>query len=101
VMGFMVWIWVSAVVVLLGAELNAEMEHQTAHDSTTGQELPIGSRGAKMADSVGPSSGGVRNQARLAWAILERQAARIRRKNRGMRVSAPDAPLKGPLPRRG
>lgn len=101
VMGFMVWIWVSAVVVLLGAELNAEMEHQTAHDSTTGQELPIGSRGAKMADSVGPSSGGVRNQARLAWAILERQAARIRRKNRGMRVSAPDAPPKGPLPRRG
>ena len=80
VMVFMVWIWVSAMTVLLGAELNAELEHQTARDSTTGHEKPIGSRGAMMADSVGPSSGGVRNQARLAWAILERQAARLRRR---------------------
>lgn len=79
VMVFMMWIWVSIVVVLLGAELSAEMEHQTARDSTTGPERPIGSRGAAMADSVGPSSGGVRNQARLAWAILERQAASLRR----------------------
>lgn len=79
VMVFMMWIWVSIVVVLVGAELSAEMEHQTARDSTTGPERPIGSRGAAMADSVGPSSGGVRNQARLAWAMLERQASRLRR----------------------
>ncbi|CAN7221943.1 YihY/virulence factor BrkB family protein [Phenylobacterium sp. LjRoot219] len=79
VMVFMMWIWVSIVVVLLGGELNAEMEHQTARDSTTGPERPIGSRGARMADGVGPSSGGVRNQARLAWAILERQAGWLRR----------------------
>ena len=36
VIGFMTWLWISAIVVLLGAELNAEMEHQTARDTTTG-----------------------------------------------------------------
>lgn len=80
VMVFMMWIWVTIVVVLLGGELNAEMEHQTARDSTIGREKPIGSRGARVADGVGPSSGGVRNQARLAWAILERQAGGLRRR---------------------
>ncbi|MET4842606.1 uncharacterized BrkB/YihY/UPF0761 family membrane protein [Bradyrhizobium japonicum] len=39
--------------ILLGAELNAEMEHQTARDTTTGQPKPLGTRGAKMADTVG------------------------------------------------
>ena len=34
VIGFMTWIWPSAMVVLLGAEINAETEHQTAHDTT-------------------------------------------------------------------
>ena len=34
--GFMVWIWLSVVVILIGAELNAEMEHQTARDTTAG-----------------------------------------------------------------
>lgn len=53
VIGFMMWIWVSVMVVLLGAELNAEIEHQTALDSTTGPEQPIGQRGATMADTVG------------------------------------------------
>lgn len=51
--GFMVWIWVSVVIVLIGAELNAEMEHQTARDTTTGPERPLGARGATMADHVG------------------------------------------------
>lgn len=51
--GFMTWMWLSAVVVLLGAELNAEMEHQTARDTTTGKPKPLGSRGATMADHVG------------------------------------------------
>ena len=38
--------------VLIGAELNAKMEHQTARDTTTGIALPMGMRGATMADTV-------------------------------------------------
>lgn len=53
VIGFMMWIWFSAMIVLIGAELNAEIEHQTALDSTTGLEKPMGARGAAMADTVG------------------------------------------------
>jgi hypothetical protein len=49
------WIWLSVVIVLLGAELNAEMEHQTARDSTEGMPKPLGTRGANMADHVGAS----------------------------------------------
>jgi membrane protein len=56
--GFMVWLWISAVIVLLGAELNAEMEHQTARDTTEGRPRPLGSRGAMMADRVGVSADG-------------------------------------------
>ncbi|ONG44341.1 ribonuclease [Pseudoroseomonas deserti] len=52
VIGFMTWIWLSAIIVLVGAELNAEMEHQTAHDTTTGPEQRLGRRGARMADTV-------------------------------------------------
>ena len=46
-------LWISTIVVLLGAELNAEIEHQTARDSTIGAEKPLGARGAVMADTVG------------------------------------------------
>lgn len=52
--GFMTWIWLSVVIVLLGAELNSEMERQTAKDSTVGLPKPIGSRRAFAADTVGP-----------------------------------------------
>jgi membrane protein len=51
--GMMMWMWMSAVVILLGGELNAEIEHQTARDSTVGVEKPLGRRGAVMADTVG------------------------------------------------
>jgi membrane protein len=51
--GLMMWLWLSAIVVLLGAELNAEIEHQTARDSTVGPDKPLGARGATMADTVG------------------------------------------------
>jgi membrane protein len=37
---------------LIGAELNSEVEHQTARDSTTGRPRPLGDRGARMADHV-------------------------------------------------
>jgi membrane protein len=48
-------VWVSIIVVLLGAKLNAEIEHQTARESTVGAAKPLGSRGAKMADTIGPA----------------------------------------------
>jgi membrane protein len=51
--GFMVWLWISAVIVLLGGVLNAQMEHQTARDTTEGGSKPLGARGAMMADHVG------------------------------------------------
>jgi membrane protein len=51
--GFMTWIWLSTAIVLLGAEINAEMEHQTAKDTTEGASKPMGQRGATMADTVG------------------------------------------------
>ncbi len=47
------WLWLSAFIVLLGAELNSEIEHQTARDTTKGPERPMGERGAQMADTVG------------------------------------------------
>ena len=51
--GVMMWLWISTTVMLLGAELNAEIEHQTARDSTVGADKPLGARGAVMADTVG------------------------------------------------
>ena len=54
--GFMTWIWISTTIVLLGAQVNAEMEHQTAEDTTVGEPQPLGTRGAKMADSVGAAA---------------------------------------------
>ena len=52
VAGVMMWFWMSAYAALLGAELNAELELQTAEDTTTGEPKPIGSRGAFVADNV-------------------------------------------------
>ena len=50
IVGFMTWMWLSATVFLLGAQINAEMETQTDRDSTIGAEKPIGMRGAAPAD---------------------------------------------------
>ena len=44
--GFMMWTWISVIILLVGAELNAELEHQTAKDTTTGAPEPMGKRGA-------------------------------------------------------
>lgn len=49
------WLYLSALVLLLGAELNSELEHQTERDTTKGPEQPLGQRGAEMADRVAPS----------------------------------------------
>jgi membrane protein len=51
--GMMMWMWISMIVVLLGAQLNAEIEHQTSKDSTVGPDKPLGRRGAFKADTIG------------------------------------------------
>lgn len=55
--GLMMWLWLTSIAILVGAELNAEIEHQTARDSTIGSAKPLGARGAVMADSVGQAQG--------------------------------------------
>jgi membrane protein len=52
----MMWFWISALVVLLGGEINAEMERQTREDTTAGEPRPLGERDAYAADTVGPSA---------------------------------------------
>jgi membrane protein len=52
---FLLWLFLTAYVVLLGAELNSEMERQTAHDTTKGAPQPIGARQAYAADTLGGS----------------------------------------------
>lgn len=49
---FLMWLFLSAYSVLIGAEINAEAERQTFQDSTIGKDRPIGERGAVMADTV-------------------------------------------------
>ncbi len=51
--GFMLWVWVSVMILLMGAEFNAEIEHQTTVDTTVGPAGSMGKRGAVMADTVG------------------------------------------------
>ena len=73
--GFMVWVWFSVMVVLAGAELNSEIEHQTACDTTTGEPLPMGERDAVMADTVGAAFTVSPRQARdIAAGFLQRFA---------------------------
>lgn len=71
VIAFMIWVWFSIMAILVGAELNAEIEHQTAADSTTGPEQPMGARGATMADTVGLTFD--------PWEVLKREAGTVRR----------------------
>jgi len=49
----MTWLYISAYVILLGGELNAEMEHQTRRDTTSGEDQVMGERGANVANTVG------------------------------------------------
>jgi len=49
----LIWLYLSAYSILLGGELNAEAEHQTREDSTTGPSRPMGTRGAYAADTLG------------------------------------------------
>jgi membrane protein len=98
VIGFMMWTWISVVILITGAELNSEIEHQTACDSTTGPEQPMGVRGATMADTLGerydtPSAGAEAAQTRREpLHTPEEQTRRERRK--AARGASTEAPLR-------
>ena len=57
IIGFMTWLWLVIVVLVLGGEINSELEHQTAEDTTVGKDEPMGQRNAVMADNVGRKFG--------------------------------------------
>jgi membrane protein len=48
----MLWLWITVLIVVLGAAVNGESERQTFRDSTTGRERPMGQRGAVVADTT-------------------------------------------------
>lgn len=50
---FLMWLYLSSYILLLGAELNSELEHQTAKDTTKGAPRPMGEREAYVADTLG------------------------------------------------
>jgi membrane protein len=52
----LLWLWLTAYAILLGAEINAESEQQTVKDTTKGPEQPLGSRDAVKADSLPPEN---------------------------------------------
>jgi membrane protein len=54
--GLMMWMWMSAIIILYGAELNSEIERQTLRDTTTGHPKPLGGRQAVSADTVGAAA---------------------------------------------
>ncbi|GLQ57190.1 YihY/virulence factor BrkB family protein [Devosia nitrariae] len=51
------WIWISMMVLIMGAELNSEAERQTSKDTTIGPDEPMGERDATVADTVAPWDG--------------------------------------------
>ncbi|MCF6433669.1 YihY/virulence factor BrkB family protein [Leisingera sp. NJS204] len=53
----LMWFWISAFIILMGAELNAELEAQTRSDTTQGQDEPMGHRDAEKADNLGEAAG--------------------------------------------
>ena len=53
----LMWLWISSYIVLLGAELDSEMEAQTKHDTTVGRSQPMGERDAVKADVLGEAKG--------------------------------------------
>ena len=57
IIALLTWMYLSAYVFVIGAELNSEIEHQTAKDSTTGEPEPMGKRGAWAADNVADDVG--------------------------------------------
>ncbi len=109
VIGFLLWVWFSALILLVGGELNAEIEHQTALDTTVGPLAPLGERGAEMADTVGKAFTLSAHEARdLARGYARDQIDRLLHVVRKDREAAPhrlkdsprDSPVVRPDPRR-
>lgn len=62
----MLWLFLTAYVVILGAEINAEAERQTTCDTTEGRRRPLGQRDAHAADTVGPTAEEIQEGGRAA-----------------------------------
>jgi membrane protein len=61
-MVLLMWFYFGSFAIAVGAELNAEIEHQTTVDTTTGPPQPMGRRGAYVADTIGPVPGHPRSE---------------------------------------
>jgi membrane protein len=62
----MLWLWIGAFAVIIGAEMNGEMERQTAADTTEGRDRPLGTRDAYVADTLGPTADEAKAQVKSA-----------------------------------
>ena len=62
----MLWLWIGAFAVIIGAEMNGEMERQTATDTTEGRDKPLGKRDAFVADTLGPTADEAKAQVKSA-----------------------------------
>lgn len=87
-MGFLLWTWISLQVLLMGARLNAEIEHQVALDTTVGPVKPMGERGARMADSIGKRRGQP-----PGYEVGRKVANRVRAKISARRAARSKSPL--------
>ncbi|MFN3687076.1 YihY/virulence factor BrkB family protein [Salinarimonas sp.] len=72
----MMWVWISVVILLVGAEIDAETELQTAHDTTLPPAAPLGRRGAAVADGVGEAKVDTQDAAEGQVAVGGRGEAR-------------------------
>ncbi len=72
----MLWLYLTAYAIVLGAELNAESERQTAKDTTSGRHRPLGERDAEAADTVGPTADEVKAGVPAAADVSEGASSR-------------------------
>jgi membrane protein len=86
VIALLMWFYLSSFVVVVGAEINAEMERQTRRDTTTGPEAPLGARGAYAADTVGASAAATKSPHQSE---LERDAPAISERGRREQPQSP------------
>ncbi len=72
----MLWLFITALSIVLGAEINAEAERQTARDTTKGPSQPMGSRDAYAADTVAGGHGEVRSEGAVTGSQAEESVPR-------------------------